>query len=273
MKKIINYFILKYSSNKIIAIFLGIVIFQFLIYFKFISNPYKNTFYDLIITQFGYLNLFYFFSFFFLLLLYNLCNNSDFYKYYYLKFRNRVQVYNMNILVIMFTAIIFDLVLNLIALLECILHTSFDNKWSNYFLHTMNGNLNLYFTEENVKFIMNTLSPLTYIIYINIFIIFYLIFLGLTFLVVNSYIKNRSLTFILEVVMISINMIIDSSQGFISNLSLTYNIFFITTSYDQMQNGTYILYRLLYWLILILVVYTIGIILTKKIDYKFGEVS
>ncbi|WP_207729612.1 hypothetical protein, partial [Clostridium cibarium] len=181
MKKIINYFNLKFNSNKIIGIFVCIVIFQFLLYVELINNPYKYTFYDLIIKQFQYLNLFYFLSFFFLLLLYNLCNSSSFYKYYHLKFKNKVQVYNINILTVFFTSIIFDVGLNLIAFIECIMNTSFENQWSEYFFHNMTGNVNLIFSEEIVKFITSTLSPLTYVIYTNILVILYLTFLGVLF--------------------------------------------------------------------------------------------
>ena len=273
MKKTINYFTLKFSSNKIIGIFVGIVIFQFLLYVELINNQYQYTFYDLIIKQFNYLNLFYFLSFSFLLLLYNLCNSHNFYKYYHLKFKSKIQVYNINILTILVTSIIFDVGLNLIALIECIVHTSFKNQWSDYFLHNMTGNINLFFSEEIVKIITSTLSPLTYVIYTNIFVIFYLTFLGVLFLVINTYIKNRSVTFILEVIIISINMFIDSSQSIIGKLLFTYNIFFITTSYDQLKSGNYILYRVLYWLTIILVLYIIGVILTKRTDYRFEEVS
>ena len=272
MKKIINYFSLKFSSNKIIAIFWGIVIFQFLIYLQIIRNPYEYTFYDLIITQFGYLNVFYFFSFSFLLLLYNLCNNNHFYKYLYLKFKNKVQVYNINILIILFTGIIFDVALNIMAILECIFHISFKNQWTSYFSHIMTGKVNLIFSQENVKFLTNELSPLTYIVNLNILVICYFIFLGVSFLVINTYIKNRSLSFIIEVIIIAINMFIDSSGSIISNLSFTYNIFFITTPYEQLENGNYIVYRLIYWIMLISIAYIIGIILTKKIDYKFEDV-
>ena len=272
MKRIINYFNLKYNSNKIICIFLGAVIYQFLIYLQLINNPYQYNFYDLIISQFGYLNVFYLLSFLLLLLLYNICNNNNFYKYYYLRCRNKVNVYNMNILIICIMVIIFLLVLNLSAIVECVLHVSFENQWSSHFLYTMNGNVNLFFEKESVNFITNVLSPFDYIIYINIFITLYLIFLGSSFCAINAYVKNRALAFILEIIMIAINMIIDSGNGIISKLSFTYNIFFITTSYEQMQNGNYILYRLLYWLILILIVYALGIFFTKKTDYKFEEI-
>ncbi|MBD7909975.1 hypothetical protein H9661_01285, partial [Clostridium sp. Sa3CVN1] len=61
------------------------------------------------------------------------------------------------------------------------MNTSFENQWSEYFFHNMTGNVNLIFSEEIVKFITSTLSPLTYVIYTNILVILYLTFLGVLF--------------------------------------------------------------------------------------------
>ncbi|NSB15963.1 hypothetical protein [Clostridium beijerinckii] len=271
MKRIYNYIAFKFATYKIAYIFLIVLIYQFLIFVNLIFNPIDYNFYDIVIENFGYLSLFFSINLFYLIIIYGLCERSAFYKCMYLKFRNRKQVYNINVLTIFSLSVCIVLLINLASVIECFGHVSFTNTWSAHFFYTMTGKINLLYSDENVKIITSRLSPLQYITYSNILNILYLFFLGMIFLVSNIFIKKRAISFILIIIINFSSMFLDSVNGIISKLTFTNNIFFITADSAELLNNTFIISRLSYWAILIISIYFIGLILAKKVDYRFGE--
>lgn len=261
MKKITNYLILKMSSYKIVAIFLLIYVYCFCIFSYFIKNTKNYNYYDVVIHEFNYVTLFKFFSPLFLLVLYNLCNNSNFYKYLFVKFKNRHEVYNINVIAVFLSAFVFNIFLNIISILQCIGNISFKNQWSTYFLHPTI----LSQTKGNLNIIINNFTPLKYIMYFNTLFTLYLFTLGLIFLVINTLFKKRVISFIVSMLLIFLNLSIDSINGFWNNFTFTSNIFFTEHSCN------YIILKLIYWILLIFILYFIGYILTKKLDYKFTD--
>lgn len=271
MKSYINYLNFKITSNKIFPIFIILILYQFYFFYKLVNQNLDYTFYDLIIKQFNYLTLFYFFTLFFLISIYNIFNNDNFYKYVYTRFKNKIQVFNANVFTLFCFSIMFVIFIDLIAFLESIGKISFRNEWSSYFYETMNGSINLFYTQSNLLKITSKITPIEYIVYINIFIILYFLCIGLIFLVSNIFFKNKSFSLILILLIIGINTSIDSIKGILSKISFTNNIFFITSTSIEIASDNYILIRLLYWCILIIIIYFFGIFLTYKIDYKFHD--
>jgi len=271
MKKMFNYLAMKINFNKIRLIIIVACIYQFFIYLDMLFGKYRFNFYDIIIEQFGYLNLFYFISFCFLLILYNLCNNNTFNRYVCVRLNSKYKVYNMNIVVISVMSICSTIFFNVIAVLECIGKISFNNKWSEYFYSNMTGDINLFFLKENTQLITAKITPLDYVLFINNFVALYLLFIGLLFFVINICTRKRAISFIISIVVLSINLFVGSSNSVLGKLSFTQNIFFITSSYQDIQSNNYILHKYLYWFLLNLITYLIGLALIRKYDYEFEE--
>lgn len=271
MKKMLNYLAIKINFNKIRLIIIVACIYQFLIYLDMLFGRYRFNFYDIIIEQFGYLNLFYFISFCFLLILYNLCNNNTFNEYVCVRLNSKYKVYNMNMVAILLMSIFLTIFFDFIAVLECIGRISFNNKWSEYFHRNMTGNVNLFFSEENTQLITTKLTPLNYVVFTNNLVILYLLFIGSLFFVINLYIRKRAISFIISIIILALNLFVGSSNSIIGKLSFTQNIFFITSSYQDFQSNNYILYKYLYWVILNLITYLLGLALMRKYDYEFEE--
>jgi len=271
MKKIYNYFLFKISTTKIAIFFLVIILYQFGMFLNVISRHIQYNLYDLLIENFGYLSLFYCISLFYLIIVYNVCENTNFYKYLFLKFKNKYQVYNANVLFIFIFAVIVVAFINLVCILQCLNNISFKNIWSPYFFNTMTGSINLVYVAENVKIITAKLTPLSYVMYSNLFVILYLFFLSMVFFVSNIFFNNRAISFILVIILNFMSMFLDSINGIWSKISFTYNIFFISSSLNELNNNSFIILRIFYWIILIFIMYYIGKILTKKIDYSFGN--
>lgn len=261
----------KIRSFKIAILFCVVFIYQFTLFVNLIFQPIKYNFYDFIIKDFGYLSLFYTISLLYLIMIYNICQKTSFHKYLFLRFKNRKQIYNANVLATLIIAIAIVLFINLLTIIQCFAKVSFKNLWSPYFFHTMTGKVNLFYTDEAIKIITNKLSPLSYVVYSDIFVILYLFFLGLLFLVTNIFFKKRSLSLILILAINYISMSFDSGKGIISKLSFTNNIYFITANVSELQNNFFIIFRLCYWLILIFIMFLIGKLFTAKSDYYFGE--
>jgi len=91
------------------------------------------------------------------------------------------------------------------------------------------------------------------------------------FVVSNIIFKKRAVSFILVIILNAISMILEIVNSPISKLSFAKNIFFITASRSEINNGTFIILRIVYWVLLITITYFIGNLLTKKIDYNYGE--
>ena len=271
MKRIISFVGFKIGSYKILIIFALVFVYNMFLFVEFINKNTAYNFYDVIINNFSYLTISYFLSFFFLLVLYNLCDNTNFYKYLLYRFNNKSDVYNASVVTIIFSDIIFIFFINIMCILESIGNISFQNQWSDCFFKLMHGRINLFYSQDSVKIITQTLTPFSYIMYIDILVFLYLFCLGLVFLISNTIFKSRTIAFCTTMILILINLALDSGKGCISKLTFTNNIFFITSSYVELQNRTYILFKLLYWTLIIITLYFIGKFLNKKIDYKFME--
>ncbi|WP_283719506.1 hypothetical protein [Clostridium perfringens] len=143
---------------------------------------------------------------------------------------------------------------------------SFDNSWSEYFFAASLNNVNITFNENTVKLVTESLTPISYLFITNIFVMLYLVFISILFIVFNLIFKKRAISFILIIILNGINMTIDNSKFLFTN-----NIYILNSKAIEVTNGTYIISRLFYWIILILLVSFIGFVLTKKKDCNFGD--
>ncbi|HFD2036848.1 TPA: hypothetical protein ACF2DS_001848 [Clostridium perfringens] len=142
----------------------------------------------------------------------------------------------------------------------------FNNSWSEYFFSTSSNKVNLAFTEDTIKLVTETLTPLSYVFITNIFVMLYLVFISILFIVFNLIFKKRALSFISIIILNAINLTFDTSKFLFTN-----NIYLLNSKAIEVNNGTYIISRLCYWIILILLVSFIGFVLTKKKDCNFGN--
>ncbi|KAJ50084.1 hypothetical protein CTM_19614 [Clostridium tetanomorphum DSM 665] len=271
MKKIFRYFQLKISSFNVILILGILLIYQFCLFLNLIIQHKPFNFYDLLIEDFSYLSLFFIISILYLILIYKVSEKTNFYKYLFLKFESKYKVYNANVFSVFMFSIIFVLCAILIAIIQCFTNISFNNVWSSHFFSVMTGKINLFYSNEAIKIVTSKLTPLTYVLYTTIFVILYLFTLAMIFLVSNICFKKRELSFIVVIGIIIANMFLDSSSGIIGRLTFTRNIFFITASILELQDYTFIIYRICYWLSLISILYLIGKLSIKNFDYNFGE--
>lgn len=265
MKKIYNYISFKINSTKLLIFFTILVIYQFSSLLSLIFNGRSYNIYDFIWSNFAYLALFYFTSLIFLIMLYNIFEKKNFYNYLSIKFTSRQEMYIANVLTALVFSIIFILSINIIAILMGSF-MSFDNSWSEYFFAGASNQVNLAFTDDTVKLVTESLTPISYVFITNILVMLYLFFISILFIVFNLIFKKRTLSFILIIILSAINMAFDNSK-----FLFTDNIYILNSKASEVTNGTYITSRLGYWIILILVVSFIGFILTKKKDCSFGD--
>lgn len=265
MKKIYNYISFKINSTKLLIFFTILVIYQFSSLLSLIFNGRSYNIYDFIWSNFAYLALFYFTSLIFLIMLYNIFEKKNFYNYLSIKFTSRQEMYIANVLTALVFSIIFILSINIIAILMGSF-MSFDNSWSEYFFAGASNQVNLAFTDDTVKLVTESLTPISYVFITNILVMLYLFFISILFIVFNLIFKKRALSFILIIILNAINMAFDNSK-----FLFTDNIYILNSKASEVTNGTYITSRLGYWIILVLVVSFIGFILTKKKDCSFGD--
>lgn len=272
MKKIFNYFILKISSFKIGIVVLVALIYQFTQFLNLIPYKIRYNFYDLHMNSLGYLPLFYMISLFYLIIIYQVCNNDNFSKYLFLKFKSRTQVFTINVIMIFVISFIFVGIINLACIIESIGNISFENTWSQYFFQVMSGTINSFHLSEGIKILTTKLTPLSFVLYNNLFAIAYLFLIGLIFIVSNILFKKRMLSFVFTMAINVGSLAVDSRPGIVANLTFTKNVFVANATLEQLKNNTFITSRLLYFGVLIVSLIIIGNVLTKKLDYKFqGE--
>lgn len=171
MKIIFDYLSIKIDINKIKYIILFIFIYGFIKFVEVIFGRYNYNFYDIIIEQFGYLNLFYFISFTFLLVICNICSNTIYNNYLYTRFTSKINIYNINIICILFISIFFIAFINIQGFLECIFKISFKNQWSDYFFYNIQSNTNAIYNTNHIANITNNITPITYVIITNLLVI------------------------------------------------------------------------------------------------------
>lgn len=271
MKKIINFLKLKFTYNISFVLFAFVASYNFILFIALTINNSNFNYYDVILNQLNYLNIFLFLSLFFLFFLYKLYENSNFEQYILLKFKSKHQVYNLNILTIVISSIIFLSFIHLIAFTESIYSVSFNNQWSPYFFKTMTGTLNIFFTQENLLLLTDKIDPLLYTFIINLLVFLYFCTVGIIFSVFNILFNNRSISFIMTIIIILLNLALDSAGNFIKKFTFTYNIFFITGYTDKSSILTFITYRFIYWFILLFILFVLGKYLIQKKDLTLGS--
>ncbi|MCD3245986.1 hypothetical protein G8S21_08545 [Clostridium botulinum C] len=271
MKKICNYFILKVSSYKILVVVFIAFAVQFNIFRSLIRVNLPYNFYDLHMDSFDYLTIFYFISTSYLICIYDVCSVTNFYKYLFLKFKSRNHVFNTNVIILLIVSISYVLFINLLCVIESVGKIDFKNSWSPYFSNKIGMEPNMLFKATPVKILFNKISPLSYILYSNLFIILYLFILGLLFLVINTVLKKRTISLIMVIIIVCISRYNDLNH-IIGKFTFNNNIHMLYSTQEQLKNNTFITSRLLYFGVLIVSLIVIGNILTKKLDYKFqGE--
>ena len=265
MKKIYNYVLFKIHSTKLFIFLIILLIYEVSLLSLILSNNINYNIYDFILSNYSYLSLYYFITLFFLIIIYNIFDKKNFYNYLNIKFNSRQQIYLANII----TALVFSVAFIIIISFICMLMGSFmkfNNSWSEYFFSTSSNKVNLAFTEDTIKLVTETLTPLSYVFITNIFVMLYLVFISILFIVFNLIFKKRALSFISIIILNAINLTFDTSKFLFTN-----NIYLLNSKAIEVNNGTYIISRLCYWIILILLVSFIGFILTKKKDCNFGD--
>ena len=266
MIKIINYIKFNLSSKKILFICSCFLLFIFCNFWEITRNNQSYNYYDIVINQLNYLNIFFFTTIFFVLILYNIYNDQNFNTYLHLKFKSKLEIYNINIITIVIIAALFIFFLNSVILLLSIGNLSFKNEFSPYFFHYMTGNMNLFYGTDNVILMAEKYSPILYILLINMYVFLYLVTVGCIFITSKIILRKESLAFIVIIFFILSNILLELPE-YIQKISFKYNIFFITASYSELQSNFFIIVRLIYWIILISILYCIGNIFTKKYNY------
>ena len=127
----------------------------------------------------------------------------------------------------------------------------------------------IYFSLDSVAILTSKITPLTYVLLMNLFIILYFFLEGLLYFVIVSFLNKDGLSLIVVIAINTMNRFVDSLSGITSKLSFTNNIYFITSPVENISNYSFILYRMLYWFILILTIYIIGRVRTIRSDYEF----
>ena len=269
MKKIYNYVLLKLSSFKILVILGSLLFYHFLMYLFLIGESNYHNIYDLFNNQFSYFSLFIVYSLGYLLIIYNVNQKDNFYKYYYLRFNNKLEVFNTTVCSLAIISLLFILFIDIFTIAEGIFTMPLTNSYSEYFYRTMTGTINVFYETDNVNILTNMISPITYILLLNILSFLYFFLQGLLYIVIDSFINKEGLSLIIVIAINALNWYIDAFGGIISRLSFTNNIYFITSQIDDISNYSFIFFRIIYWIILLLPLYIIGRRQAIKGDYKF----
>ncbi|GAA0076926.1 hypothetical protein UT300005_13040 [Clostridium sp. CTA-5] len=269
MKKIYNHIILKLKSYKITIILTALLLYHFALFVNLLKQENYHNIFDLFITEFNYFALFVVYSLGYLLIIYNVNQKTNFYKYYYLKFNNKLEVYNINVITLFIISIIFTLLINLFSFAEGIVTLPLENLWSDYFYHIMGGTQDIFFPLDSVQILTSKITPIIYVLLINLYVILYFFLEGLLYFVIDSFLNRDGLSLVVVIFINTINRFLDSLGGIMPKLSFTNNIYFITSPIENISNYSFILFRIFYWFILIFSVYIIGRVRTIKSDYKF----
>ena len=268
MKRIYNYLQIKIETTKLFAFSVILVIYEFSLLFNLIFNNYQYNIYDFIIKFFSYHSLFYVINLFYLIMIYNIFDKKLFYNYLNIRFSSKQEVYRANVL----SAFVFSIGIVVFIIIICIImgsFMSFVNSWSPYFFYTMTGKVNLSYDNEIVKLITQKLTPISLVLLTSLLTILYLFFISMFFIVSNIIFKKRAASFILVIILNALSMAFD--VGNLSRFSFTNNIYIMNSRVNEVTNGTYIISKLAYWFIIIILVYFIGNILTNKKDCSYGE--
>jgi len=275
MNKLINYSKTIFVKTKLIYVSLSLLIIYILSQFsQFIKLGYiiEVNFYDFFIQVLGsYQPIAYFMTFMFVLLIYNISNKQNFYQYLLMKFKNKKQWFNMNVLMILFISISFMVILIIFSVLITIPSLKLSNQWSNYSIHLSNSMVN-YFEENSInvyQFIINNISPMKFLLITSLYIIMYLTTLGIMYLVFSVLFKKKIFSIISLFVIIMLNFILYCSDSIIyKKISFFYNIILIDP-YNYNLNYSLFYKRFLYWFLIIGVLIFCGNVIISKFDSNY----
>lgn len=265
MKRICSYIKFKIESSKIyiFSIILIVYIFAYMLFLlkTTSSRNFSYNIYDYITDIFSYLSLFYTIGILFVVMIYKIFDKGNFYNYISVRFNSSMDIYNANIL----SSLIFSVGTVIFIVIICLLtgsFMSFGNTWSQYSAYVMGSKLNQSYAQQAVNIIRENLSPLSYTLILCGLSSLYLFFISIVFNICNLIFKQRALSFIAVISINILNMAIDSGNLF--KFSFTNNIYILNASVSEVNNSTYIVSRFLYWIVLIMIMYIIGAVLTKK---------
>lgn len=263
---IFKYLYLKSNFKIIIISALFILIYNFLIFLEFIKKNSDYNFYDILDRQFSYNTIFYAITLTFLLIIYSMSDIKKYNKNIFLKLINKSNIYIIDVINIVTISICMFFYLIILTLAECLINIDFSNKWSYYFIVNSTNKENLSIDPNFVEYIINNLSPLKYYTYISILIILYLIFTGVLFLVLENLFNNRVIALLTTLLILFLSRFIEN--GVTSKIAFMKNIYFITSSYDEITNHFYFISRIIYWCTLTVILFLLGNKLSKKREYK-----
>lgn len=265
MKKIINYIVYNIKTSKIYIFFIILCVYILAMMVELMNCNKQYNIYDHIITVLSYLPLFYFLFATYILMIYKVLKKGLFYNYISVRFNNASQPYNANIL----TCLIFAIGFITFVILICLLSGSFmnfDNSWSQYGVCNFNAGLNLSTDANRINLILNNISPMEYTIIISLFCTLYLFTLSIILILFNMLIKKPVISLLLVVMISTTNSIGLFDSCVLRKFTFPNNIYILNADINEIIKGSYITSRFTYWIVLIIVLYFIGFIISKKKD-------
>lgn len=262
----INYFVL-------IAL-ITYVFSEYLLLLKY-NNVSQLNIYDISISlSNSYLPIAYMLFLLFCLLYYNINSNKGFYKYVFLKNSSSMEWYKFNVYKIFLYSFTFATVIFSQCFLQGIIKLELNNSWSQYIVNLASNNTITYlYNQEMLSYIMKTFSPLTFVLINFFFVICFFIVIGLSIFILSLIIKNKIISFSIMFFINCLNIVIyigDLGVDFIRKISLYYNLIILSPPIGDI-NAFSIVYRILYWIILITVLIIIGNIIKSKVDFYYEK--
>lgn len=129
--------------------------------------------------------------------------------------------------------------------------------------------MNQAYNNDTISTIFNSLSPIKYTIIECLLVILYFNFLSVLYNVCNLIFNKRILSFLTIILIILLGFSLGT--GFIRKILFTSNLFIMNSELNEVINGTYIIYKFVYWFVLIIITYFIGLFLVKKRDNAYGK--
>ncbi|GAB2562154.1 hypothetical protein [Gracilibacillus alcaliphilus] len=252
--RLIRYF---YNKNVYFSVFIVLVLYCLTLLIENHSNE-KNI-YDLFIEITRFHSLSYLIIPTFLIVLTVYFSQGKVQNYLAFRFQNKKQWYHMNLVCIAQLTIGFLLIVVAIMLVQSLFVFSFKNKWSDFALN--------YYTYHS-DFLMN-FSPFAYSIATFILVGLHLFLFGLIFYFIFIWTRNPMISLLFVILLNVMNIAI--TLGKLDSLAP----FFFTDHVNIMQyiykfdlNQYSFPYSIfIYWLILILIIYSISRFLLDRVDF------
>lgn len=276
MNKLLSYININKGKDKIeYSLIAVLLIYNFAYYISFLQNTkgfYVN-WYDFSISLLSsYMNMAYFYFSIFLIYIYNVNSKKNYYKYLFLRFKNRKEWYTYNILNILVKSIKFTSIIIIQAFLQGIITLSFRNKWSEYSIHIASSKRVAYlFNQKTFGYVIETMTPLKYIVINIIFIIFFFLVLGLIYLILSMLFKSKLIVFVSIILLNCVNIGVYLLEAPIFVRWTFYYNTSVITAYENTLNSSIFYNRFLYWILLIFILVLIGSLLKRHVDFEFGD--